>query len=145
MNHLVSAGRRVASPRLVRWLGVAVLWAVVGWQTPALAAPADPRDSQTVDLSPLLELPIDLSGGLVRAFPDWEPLVIGTVQQSNRTQRKDGVVELVKKSYDSELDEASRWVVDVSVTLFVSPARAARDLDSSCYSQAHGGASSPVR
>ena len=142
MNRLVSAGRRVASPRRAWWLGVAVLWAVAGFQTSALAAP---EDSQAVDLSPVLELPIDLSNGLVRAFPEWEPLVIGGIQQSTRKVRTDGVVELVKKSYDSELDEAGRWVVDVSLTLFASPARAARDLDSSCYSQAHGGASSTVR
>lgn len=145
MNQSVSAGRRVSSARRVCALAVVSFWVLAGGPTAAVAAAADADDSQTVDLSPLLELPIDLSNGLVRAFPDWELLVVRGVQQSNRKERKDGVLELVKKSYDSELDEASRWVVDVSLTLFDSPARAARDLDSACYSQAHGGASSTVR
>jgi hypothetical protein len=52
----------------------------------------------------------------------------------------------LKQTYDSELDEAHRWFVDVSLTLFDTPERATRDLDSSCNSFARGGASGgPVR
>lgn len=146
MNQFVPASRRIVRPGLARWLCVAALVAGTGCR--ADDPPSDrvaPVDRQTVDLSPLLELPIDLSSSLVRAFPDFEPLVLEGVQLSNRKVRKDGVVELVKETYDSELDEANRWIVDVSLTRFDTPARAARELDSSCYSQARGGASSTVR
>src|SRR5262245_53650539 len=99
MNQFVSAGRLLASAQLAHWLSVAILWAAAGCPATAIAAPADAGDGQTVDLSPLLELPIDLSNGLLPAFPDWEPLVVRGIQTSNRKERKDGVVELVKKSY----------------------------------------------
>jgi hypothetical protein len=148
MNGLVSARRRVVGSRLARWLCAAVLLAATGCRSDS--PPADPGDSltlapQAVDLSPILELPMDVSKGVARAFPDYQQLVIGGVQQSNRRVRKDGVVELLRESYDSELDEENRWVVDVSLTRFDTPARAARELDASCYSQVHGGASSSVR
>ncbi len=55
------------------------------------------------------------------------------------------MIDLVTETYDSELDVANRWVVDVTVTLFDTPARAARDLDDSCYSFAHGGGAGGVR
>src|SRR4030095_2296184 len=74
------------------------------------------------------------------AFPDYEPVVVAGIQQRNGTARRDGIVDLVKETYDSELDEFHSWTIDVTVTLFESAARAVRDLDSSCYSFAHGGA-----
>ena len=55
-------------------------------------------------------------------------------------------MDLVKKTYDTELDESHSWTVDVSVTLFDTSEQATRELDSSCYSFSRGGASGgPVR
>jgi len=134
--------RRLESP-LWRWLCLAALVAATGCETfhPPTLFPAP----EPVDLTPLLEVETDASHGLAAVFPDYEALVIGGVQQWNGQVRQDGVVELLKGSYDSELDEAHRWFVDVTVTLFDTPARAARDLDSSCYSFRRGAGDSPVR
>jgi hypothetical protein len=102
--------------------------------------------AQSVDLSPLLEVQPDPSIDLSLAFPDYEAVVIGGVQQRNGQPGRDGVVDFVRKTYDSELDEFHSWTVDVSVSLFETPAGAARDLDSSCDSFSRGGASgNPVR
>ena len=129
-----------ASPaRQSGWLGIVALVAAMGCA--AIRPQAEP-----VDLSPLLEVEIDRPIDLPSGFPDYEALVIGGVQQRNGQDRRDGVVDLVKKTYDSELDESHTWTVDVSVSRFDTPARAALDLDSSCYSFSRGGASgSPVR
>jgi hypothetical protein len=124
-----------------RWaVGIVALAAAMGCAT------IRPTPPQPVDLSPLLDVQIDPSIGLSSALPDYEALVIGGVQQRTGKARQDGVVDLVKKTYDSELDEFHSWTVDVSVSLFDTPAQAARDLDSSCYSFSRGGASgNPVR
>jgi hypothetical protein len=101
---------------------------------------------EPVDLSPLLEVHTDPSIRLFAAFPDYEAPVIGRVQERNGQLRRDGVVDLVKKTYDSELDEFHSWTVDASLTLFDTSEEAARDLDSSCDSFSRGGASGhPVR
>jgi hypothetical protein len=121
------------------WVGIVILVAATGCAT------IQPQP-QPIDLSPLLEVQIDPSIGLSSAFPDYEALVIGGVQQRTGKARRDGVVDLVKKTYDSELDEFHSWTVDVSMSRFDTPAEAARDLDSSCYSFSRGGASgNPVR
>jgi hypothetical protein len=101
--------------------------------------------AESVDLAPLLEVQPDLSGGMARAFPDYEAEVIGGVQQWNNKPSRGGVRERVTETYDTELDESNTWSVDATVTLFDSAESASRDLDASCYSFAHGGASAPVR
>lgn len=121
------------------WVGIVALVAAAGCATVRPHA-------QPVDLSPLLEVQIDPSLDLSSAFPDYEAVVIGGVQQRSGQSRRDDVVDLVKKTYDTELDESRSWTVDVSVSRFDTAARAARDLDSSCYSFSRGGASgNPVR
>jgi hypothetical protein len=130
------AGRRAP----LRGLCAAVLWAVLGCAVAPVASQA-----QSIDLAPVLEVQPDLSGGMARAFPDYEAIVLGGVQQWNGKPSRDGVVELVKETYDTELDESHTWSVDATVTLFDSAESATRDLDASCYSFAHGGASAPVR
>jgi hypothetical protein len=119
-------------------LGIAVLVAILGWAPLASQA-------QNVDLAPLLEVHPDLANGMARAFPDYEALVLGGVQQRNGKPSRGGIVEQVKKTYDTELDESNSWSVDAIATLFDTAASASRDLDASCYSFAHGGASAPVR
>ena len=101
--------------------------------------------AQSVDLAPMLEVHADLSNGMARAFPDYEVLVLGGIQQWNGKPSRDGVVERVKETYDTELDESHTWSVDARLTLYETAAQAGRELDSSCYSFAHGGASAPVR
>ncbi len=131
--------RILRGPRAWWGVGIVALAAAMGCAT---VRPTP----QPVDLSPLLEVQIDPSIRLSSAFPDYEALVRGTIQERTGQVRRDGVVDLVKKTYDSELDEFRRWTVDVSVTLFDTSEQAARDLDSSCYSFARGGASgNPVR
>lgn len=125
--------------QLARLLRVAALAAAVGCAGAIGPAP------QTVDLAPFLEVRADLSNGMARAFPDYETLVLGGVQQWNGKARRDGVVELVKETYDTELDESNTWAVNATVTLFDTARSASRDLDASCYSFAHGGASAVVR
>ena len=124
----------------LRGLCAAVLWAVLGGAVLPVASQAQP-----VDLAPVLEVQPDLSGGMARAFPDYEAIVLGGVQQWNGKPSRDGVVELVKETYDTELDESHTWSVDATVTLFDSAESATRDLDAACYSFAHGVASAPVR
>jgi hypothetical protein len=125
--------------QLARLLRVAALAAAVGCAGAIGPAP------QSVDLAPLLEVRPDLSKGMARAFPDYGALVLGGVQQWNGKPSRDGVVELVKDTYDTELDESHTWSVDATVTLFDTAESASRDLNDSCYSFAHGGASAPVR
>lgn len=121
------------------WVSIVALVAATGCATVRPHA-------QPVDLSPLLEVQTDPSIDLASAFPDYEALVIDGVQQRSGQARQDSVVDLVKKTYDSELDESHSWTVGVSVSRFDTSARAARDLDSSCYSFSRGGASgNPVR
>jgi hypothetical protein len=122
-------------------IGVAVLAAAIGWAVAAAAARPDP-----VDLSPLLNGPVDPSLRLFAAFPDYDALVLGRISQSNGEPRLDGVVDLVTHTYDFDPEHARSWFIDVSVTLFDTADRAMRDLDSSCNSFARGGASGlPVR
>jgi hypothetical protein len=118
----------------------AVLLAVLGCAVTPVSAQA-----QSVDLAPLLEVRADLSNGIARAFPDYEALVLGGVQKRDGQPRRDGIVEQVKETFDTQLDESHTWSVDATLTLFDTAERAARDLDASCYSFAHGGASAPVR
>ena len=118
----------------------AVLLAVLGCAVTPVSAQA-----QSVDLAPLLEVHADLSKGIARAFPDYEALVLGRVQKRDGQPRRDGIVEQVKETFDTQLDESHTWSVDATLTLFDTAERAARDLDASCYSFAHGGASAPVR
>jgi len=108
------------------------------------AAPVSSR-AQTVDLAPLLEVHPDLSKGVARAFPDYEAVVHGGVQKWNGKPSRGGVVEQIKETYDTELDESSTWSLDATLTLFDTAENAARDLNAACYSFAHGGASAPVR
>jgi hypothetical protein len=119
---------------------VAVLAAVLGCAVTPVASQA-----QSVDLAPMLEVRPDLSKGMARAFPDYETLVLGGVQKWNGKPSRDGIVELVKETYDTVLDESHTWSVDATVTLFDTAESATRDLNDSCYSFAHGGASAPVR
>jgi hypothetical protein len=122
------------------WLGVVVLAAATG------CAGIRPQTQQPLDLSPLLEVETGPAVRLSAALPDYEALVIGGVQQRTGQAGPDGVVDLVKKTYDTELDEFHSWTVNVSVSLFDTSTRAARDLDSSCDSFSRGGAAgSPVR
>jgi hypothetical protein len=122
------------------WIGIVALVAGMGCSTTARP------ESEPVDLSPLLAVHTDASIGLSAGFPDYDAVVVDGVQQWNGQARSDGVVDLVKETYDSELDETHSWFVDVTVTLFDSSARATRVLDSSCHSFARGGASgNPVR
>ena len=121
-------------------LCAAVLVAVLGFAVTPVRSQA-----QSVDLAPLLEVHPDLSNGMARAFPDYEVLVLGGVQKSNGKPSRDDVVERVQETFDTELDESNTWSVGATLTLFDSTASAARDLDASCYSFAHGGASAPVR
>jgi hypothetical protein len=118
----------------------ATLMAVLGCALAPVSAQA-----QSVDLAPLLEVHADLSNGIARAFPDYEALVLGGVQKWDGQPRRDGIVEQVKETFDTQLDESHTWSVDAALTLFDTAERAARDLDASCYSFAHGGASAPVR
>ena len=121
-------------------LGIAVLVAALGWAGTPLASQA-----QNIDLAPMLEVRPDVSNGIARAFPDYEALVLGGVQQRNGKASRGGIVEQVKETYDTELDESNTWSVDATVTLFDTAESASRDLGASCYSFAHGGASAPVR
>jgi hypothetical protein len=121
-------------------LSAAVLVAVLG-----CAATPVRSSAQSVDLAPLLEVHPDLSNGMARAFPDYEALVLRGVQKSNGKPSRNDVVELVQETFDTELDESNTWSVGATLTLFDTAASAARDLDASCYSFAHGGASAPVR
>lgn len=137
---------------VARGLRVAALAAVVGCAgggavqpAPKAPQPQAPAPQLAVDLAPLLEVRADLSHGMARAFPDYEKLVLGGVQQWNAKAVETGVVETVRKTYDTELDESNTWAVDATLILFDTPERAARELDASCYSFAHGGASSVVR
>jgi hypothetical protein len=124
------------------WWGVAIVALVAATGCTSAVLPR----AEPVDLSPLLAVHTDASVGLSSAFPDYEAVVVGGVQQWNGQTRSDGVVDLVKETYDSELDASHSWFVDVTVTLFDSPERATRVLDSSCHSFARGGASGyPVR
>jgi len=144
------AGLRI---QLARGLRVAALAAAVGCAggggavqpPPKAPQPKAQAPQQSVDLAPLLEVHADLSRGMTRAFPDYEKLVLGGVQQWNGKALDNGVVETVRKTYDTELDESNTWAVDATLILFDTPERAARELDASCYSFAHGGASSVVR
>jgi hypothetical protein len=123
-------------------LGFARLCAAVAGVAVAIGAanaepapePTAPRGDKTVDLSPLFEVQTDLSRGLALAFPDYQRIVIGGVQQSNGRARGEGIVDLVSESYDTELDTANRWVVDVHITMFDTSARAAKAIDADCYS-----------
>lgn len=136
--------RTLRGPRAWWWVGIVALVAATGCAQ--VIRPVIRPQTQPVDLSPLLEVHADPSIGLPYVFPDYEALVNGGVQQRNGRAGPDGVVDLVKKTYDTELDEFHSWTVDVSVSLFDSSARAAEDLDSSCDSFSRGGASgSPVR
>src|SRR5262245_56601451 len=108
-------------------LGIAVLVAILGWAGTPLASQA-----QSVDLAPLVEVHPDLATGMERAFPDYEALVRGGVQQRNGKPSRGGIVEQVKKTYDTELDESNSWSVDAIATLFDTAASASRDLDASC-------------
>ena len=139
MNERVLPKRAGRSAPL-RGLCDAVLVAVLGCAVTPVSSQA-----QSVDLAPLLEVQPDLSSGVARAFPDYEALVLGGVQQWNRKPSRDGIVEQVKETYDTELDESNTWSVDATVTLFDTAESASRDLDASCYSFAHGGASAVVR
>lgn len=140
MRRGFSRDGRASRPHGWWWVGIIALVAVTGCATALRPQP------QPVDLSPLLAVHTDSSIGLSSAFPDYEALVIDGVQQWNGQARLDGVVDLVMETYDSELNDAHSWSVDVTVTLFDSSARAARVLDSSCQSFARGGASgNPVR
>jgi hypothetical protein len=126
-------------------IGIAALAAAIGCDA---LRPIMPLRSEPVDLSPLLEFESTFGSSirLQSAFADYQPIVIGGVQLQNGSVRGDGIVDLVRETYDSELDEFHSWSVDVTVTLFDTGARAERDLDSTCHSFAHGGASgSPVR
>ena len=138
--------------QLALGLSVAALAAAVGCagrsQPPPQKQPepqAPQARAQSVDLAPMLEVRADLSRGMTRAFPDYDTLVLGGVQQWNGKAARGGVVESVRKTYDTELDESNTWSVDATVLLFDTSDRAARELDASCYSFAHGGAASLVR
>jgi hypothetical protein len=132
MRHGRVNDRFSRGPRLPRWVRWVALVATAGWATLSHAQP--------IDLAPLLQVETDPSRGLSAGFSDYDALVIGGIQQWNGQPRTDGVVDLVKQTYDSELDGAHRWFVDATVTLFDSAAHAARDIDSSCYPYARGGA-----
>ena len=121
-------------------LCVALLAAVLG----CADLPILPQ-AQSIDLAPMLEVRPDLSNGMARAFPDYDALVLGGVQQWNGRPSRDGVVEQVKETYDTVLDESSTWAVDATLTLFDTAESASHDLNDTCYSFAHGGASAPVR
>jgi hypothetical protein len=117
-------------------IGVVALVAATGCENPIRSF--RPPPVERVDLSPLLEAPIDSSVGLSAAFPDYEAVVIGGVQQSNGQVRKDGIVDVVTETYDANPARARTWYTDVIVTRFDTSERAARDLDSSCYSFVSG-------
>ncbi len=105
-----------------------------------------PAKQEPFDLTPLIEAQTDPSIGLSAAFPDYDAVVVGGVNMADGRDAQDGVVDLVTETYDSELDPAQSWLVDVSVTRFDTPARAAREIDASCSSFSRGGASGhPVR
>jgi hypothetical protein len=130
-----------ASPRWQRW-GCVLLLALVT----ATGCAAIRPDPQPIDLSPLMAVRPDPAIGLSFAFPDYQALVTDGVQQRNGEARRDGVVDFVTKTFDSELDELHSWTVDVRVIRFDTPEGAARDLDSSCHSFSRGGAAGePVR
>jgi hypothetical protein len=139
MNDRIPPNRAGRSARRCG-LCVAVLAAILGCAVAPVASQA-----QSVDLAPILEVNPDLSHGMTRAFPDYDVLVLGGVQQWNGKPSRDGVVEQVKETYDTVLDESHTWSVDATVTLFDTTESASRDLNDSCYSFAHGGASAQVR
>jgi hypothetical protein len=122
-------------------VGVAVLVAAIGCAKAGFVPRPEP-----VDLSPLLNGPVDPSLRLFAAFPDYDALALGRISQITGEVRRDGVIDLVSHTYDFDPEHARSWFIDVSVTLFDSADRAIRDLDSSCNSFARGGASGhPVR